>query len=509
MLWSTWLTANICMWMNDVAAAWLMTSLTTEPILVALVQSASTLPVFLLGVPSGALADILDRRRYLIVTQFWIAAVSVMLCLAMFTGILNAPLLLVLTFANGIGLAMRWPVYAALVPSLVPRQELASAIALNGVAMNVSRILGPVVAGAVIASAGSAYVFLLNAVLSIVVGLVLMRWRHEQKVSALPAEQFFGAIRVGMQYIRQSPNMHAPLLRVAMFFLFSQAPLALLPLVAKELPGGGAGTFTLLLAAMGTGAIVAALFLHRLRQLMTRDELVRNGTLLYAAGTLAVALAPNLYVAVPAMLAVGMAWISVANSLSVAAQMALPDWVRARGMAMYQMAMMGGAALGAALWGQVATFTDVRTSLVTAALAGVAGLLALRRFTVGGRAEEDLTPARLWKAPEVAIPFEQKQGPVLVTVAYQIDPARADEFLELMRESRRVWLRNGVLAWKLFRDTTDPGRYVEYFYDESWVEYLRRQDRVTASEFTLREKKRAFHIGDAPPLVSRYIAESV
>jgi MFS family permease len=509
MLWGTWLTANLCMWMNDVAAAWLMTSLTTEPVMVALVQSASTLPVFLLGVPSGALADILDRRRYLIGTQFWIATVGVVLCLTKFTGTLNALLLLVLTFANGIGLAMRWPVYAALVPSLVPRPELASAIALNGVAMNTSRVLGPVIAGAVIAAMGSAYVFLLNAVIAIAVGLVLVRWKHEQPVSPLPSERFFGAIRVGMQYIRQSPSMHAILLRIAVFFLQSMGLLALLPLVAKQLEDGGAGTYTVLLAAVGVGAIVTALFLPRLRQFMTRDELVRNGTLLYAGATLGGAFAPNLYLAIPAMLAAGAAWIAVANSLSVAAQMALPDWVRARGMSVYQMAMMGGSAIGAALWGQIASLTDLRTSLVAAAVAGVAGLAVTHRFKVGGRAEEDLTPVRLWKEPEVAIPFEQEQGPVLVTVEYRIDPARGAEFVDLMRESRRVWLRNGVLAWELFRDTTDPGRYIEYFIDESWVEYRRRQERVIASDIALRERKNAFHIGDTPPVVSRYIAEPV
>ena len=269
-------------------------------------------------------------------------------------------------------------------------------------------------------------------------------------MSPLPSERFFGAIRVGMQYIRQSPSMHAILLRIAVFFLQSTALLALLPLVARQLQDGGAGTYTLLLASVGAGAIVTAIFLPRLRQFMTRDELVRNGTMLYSAATLGAAFAPNIYLAVPAMLAAGAAWIAVANSLSVAAQLALPDWVRARGMSVYQMSMMGGSAIGAALWGQIASLTNVRTSLVAAAVAGVIGLLATHRFKVGGRADEDLTPARLWKEPEVAIAFEQEEGPVLVTVEYLIDPERSDEFVTLMRESRRVWLSNGVLAWSSF-----------------------------------------------------------
>ena len=510
MLWLTWLTSNVCMWMNDVAAAWLMTSLTSAPVMIALVQSAATLPVFLLGIPSGALADIIDRRRYFITTQFWVASVAIVLCLTALTGVLTAPLLLALTFANGIGLAMRLPVFAALIPGLVTRAELPNALALNGIAMNASRIIGPLVAGALISAAGSAYVFVLNAVLSIGAGIVLLRWRREeQKVSTLPAERFFGAIRTGLQYVRQSPVMHSILLRMAGFFLGSQAVMALLPLVAKGLPGGGAGTFTLLLASMGGGAIAAALFLPRLRQFMTRDELVRNGTLVHAAATLTVALAPNVYVAVPAMVAAGAAWISVANSLSVAAQMAVPDWVRARGMSAVQTAIMGGAAFGAAIWGQVATLTDVHTSLAIAAAAACAGLVAMRRFKVGGRAEEDLTPINLWKEPEVAIPLEPDQGPVLITVEYRIDPARAGEFAEVMRESRRSRLRNGAIAWGLFKDTADPERYVEYFVDESWTEYLRRHERTTAGDIALRERRESFHIGNSPPVVARFIAEPV
>ena len=509
MLWIIGMVANVSMWMNDVTAAWLMTSLTTSPALVALVQTASTVPVFLLGLPSGALADIVDRRRYLIFTQVWVAVIAVLIVVAMLSGTLSAPLLLFLTLANGIGLAMRWPVFAALIPELVPRSELPHALALNGVAMNVSRIIGPAAAGALIAGAGAQYVFMLNAVLSVVTTVALLRWRREEKVSALPSERMIGAMRVGVQHVVQSPHLQAILLRSAMFFLNSIALIALLPLLARELPGGDAGTFTVLLAAMGTGAVIAALLLPRIRSRMTRDELVRNGTLALAVAMLVVAYAPNVYVAVPAMLVFGMAWMSIANSLTVAAQMVLPDWVRARGMSIYQMALMGGSATGAAIWGQVATFTSVRTTLVLASAAAVGVLVALRRLHVGGRAEENLTPARLWTAPELAIPVEPEQGPVLVTVEYHIDPARKDEFVEVMRESRRVWLSNGLLAWQLFDDISDPGVLIEHLIDESWAEYVRRNERVSASYMLLRERKLGFHVGDEPPVVRRFVAEPI
>ena len=505
MLWLTWVAANTCMWMNDVAAAWLMTTLTTSPVLVALVQSASTLPVFLLGLPSGALADILDRRRYFMATQFWVAAVAVVLAFAIVSGGMTAPLLLALTFANGIGLAMRWPVFAAIVPELVSRPQLPAALALNGVAMNASRIVGPLLAGAIIASAGSAWVFVLNAVLSVLSGLVIMRWKREHIPSPLGRERLPSAMRVGVQFVRQSPRMRAVLWRISVFFLHATALMALLPLVAKGLEGGGAGTFTLLLASMGAGAIVAALFLPRLRQAMPRDVLVLRGTLLQAAAMAVMAIAPNIYVAVPAMVLAGMAWITTANSLSVSAQLALPNWVRARGMSIFQMSIMGATALGAAVWGQVATVTSVHLSLALAALTGVMAMALVQRLVTDRHMEEDLSPSQAFKAPVATTP--PQAGRVVVTIEYTIDPARAAEFRTLMQESRRSRLRQGALSCDLLHDLADPARYVEQIVDESWTEHLRRFDRVTASDVALRERKLAFHRGESPPAVVRYLVE--
>ncbi|MDB5746684.1 MAG: protein of unknown function DitE [Massilia sp.] len=506
MLWGTWMTANICMWMTDVAAAWMMTSLTTSPMWVALVQTAATLPVFLLGLPSGAFADILNRRRYFMATQFWIAAVASALCAFVLSGLVTPVLLLAMTFANGIGLAMRWPVYAAIVPDLVPRAQLPAALALNGVAMNTSRIVGPLVAGAIIASAGSAYVFLLNAALSVAAGFVIMRWKHEQVPSPLGRERLSSAIRVGVQYVRQSERMRSVLLRIALFFFHSTALLALLPLIARGMDGGGAGTFTLLLASLGAGAIVTTLFLPRIRQRMPRETLVLSGTLLQAGAMAVVALAPNIYVAVPAMFVAGTGLISTANSLTVAAQLALPDWVRARGMSIYQMSIMGAGASGAALWGQVATVGSVATSLLVAAASGAAAM-TIAHVRLGDRSlEEDLTPAGEFRLPQVAAP--PGPGRVEMTIEYCIDPGRAAEFCALMQESRRSRLRQGALAWELLCDTANMGRYVERIVDESWTEHLRRLSRITTSDVALRERKLAFHVGLAAPVVRRLLVTS-
>jgi len=507
-LWLAWLMANVCMWMNDVAAAWMMTSLSPNPVMVALVQTASTLPVFLLGLPSGAMADIVDRRQWFMGTQIWVTATATLLAVTAWLDALSAPLLLLLVFANGIGLATRWPVFAAIVPELVKRSELTTALALNGVSMNMSRIVGPIVAGGIIAALGSSYVFALNAVLSLVAWFIIWQWRSTPRVSALPGERFVGAMRVGLQYVTQSPGMRVVLLRIFVFFLQGTALIALLPLTARRFEGAGAGTFTFLLACMGMGAIAAALLLPRLRARLDYDGLVLWGTVINALAVVVVALAPSIWVAAPAMVAAGGAWISVANSLTVTAQLTLPDWVRARGMSIYQMALMAGSALGAALWGQVASMSSLRTSLLASAVLAMVGVVVLRRWRLGAHSEEDLTPQRILTEPVPAIPLQPTDGPVMVIVEYLIDDADAAEFAELMRESRRHRLQKGALSWGLFRDTGDPRRYIEYFVDESWVEHLRRFDRFTASEVRLREQRFALHRGEGPPKVSRYLAET-
>jgi MFS family permease len=506
MLWGVWLTANLCMWMNDVAAAWMMTSLTREPVWVALVQTASTLPVFLLGLPSGALADIVDRRRYFILTQFWVAGVAVAMSIVVLFDAMSPGLLLAMTFANGIGLAMRWPVFAAIVPELVPRAHLPAALGLNGIAMNASRIAGPLIAGAIIASIGTVYVFLLNALLSVAAGCVIMRWRREHIPDPLGRERLRSAMRVGLSFVRQSARVKAVLARIAVFFFHSTALLALLPLIARGLDGGangGAATFTILLACMGGGAIGAVLLLPRVRKLVTRDTLVWYGALLQAVTTLTVALSGNLALSMAAMILSGMAWITTANSLSVSIQMALPDWVRARAMAIYQMALMGASALGAAAWGHLASQSSVQASLLVAAASGALMMFIVLRVVQDRGEVEDLTPATPASTPVASIAPAQRR--IVVSIIYRIDPARAEPFIELMQESRRSRLALGALGWELLQDVNEPGLFIEQIIDESWTEHLRRFYRITEADVALRERRLEFHIGDGPPEVKRHV----
>ena len=508
-LWLAWLAANMTMWMNDVAAAWLMTSLTTSPVMVALVQTASTLPVFLLGLPSGALADILDRRRYFAATQLWVSVNALVLAGLSLAGLLTANMLLLLTFSNGVGLAMRWPVFAAIVPQIVSRAEMPAALALNGIAMNLSRVIGPVLAGALLAAFSPAVVFVLNTVLAAVAFVLILRWKSTPRSSALPGERFVGAMRVGLNFTAQSPRLKVIMLRIFLFFLQSTALVALLPLVARSLHGGGAGTFTVMMSCVGAGAIVAALYFPRLRQRFNRDQFVSGGTLIHAVLSCLIVGVAEIWVALPAMVVIGMAWISVANSLTISAQVAMPDWVRARGMSIYQMALMGGAAAGSLVWGQVASMVGVREAVFGAAAFGVVVLVLTRRLTVEGGAEIDFTPAPPRSAPSPSDTVGPDEGPVMVTLEYQIDPARAADFADVMQRTRRARLRQGALSWGLFRDVAEPGRYVEYFVDENWLEHQRRLERFTAFDADLRAQRLAFHLGAEPPQLHRYVGDHV
>jgi MFS family permease len=509
MLWLAWLAANMTMWMNDVAAAWLMTQLTTSPVMVALVQTASTLPVFLLGIPSGALADIVDRRRYFAGTQLWVSLNALLLAGLSLADALTANLLLGLTFVNGVGLAMRWPVFAAIVPEVVPKSQLSPAIALNGIAMNLSRVIGPVLAGVLLAAVNEAFVFVLNALLAGVAFVLILRWRSQPRTSALPGERFVGAMRAGLNYALQSPRLKLVLLRVFLFFLQSTALLALLPLLAKQRHGGGPALFTVMLACLGGGAVVAAFYFPRWRARWDRDRFVLVGTLTHAAVSLLAIYAPTLWLALPAMAVAGVAWISVANSLTLSAQAALPDWVRARGMAIYQMALMGGSAAGSLLWGQVAGWFSVPTSVACAAVFGFFVVVALRNLSLEVKADPDFTPQPLTMPLEPPRAVADEDGPVMTTVEYQIDATRMVEFFETMQRTRRARLRQGALSWGLFRDAADPGHVIEYFVDENWVEHLRRLERFSAFDAELRDERLAFHLATEPPRVKRYIGQSL
>ncbi|WP_029000970.1 MFS transporter [Azohydromonas australica] len=507
MLWLAWLTANVCMWMNELAAAWLMSTLSNDPVLVALVRTAATLPAFLLALPSGAMADIVDRRRWFIATQLWVTVVATLLAAAVWAGIIGPTVLLVFVLAYGAGLALRWPVYSAIVPELVPKEDLARAVALNGLAANAARTIGPMVAGALMAWLGTGWVFALNAVLSLASAAVIGQWRPAPRTSTLPVERFFGAMRVGLRYAAQSPPLRAVLWHSFAFSLQTTALLALLPLVAKSL-GGGETTYTLLMASMSIGAVGAAMVLPRWRSRIRPRSMVHACATVYAASAMTTAYVANTPIALVAMIPSGAAWMAVSNVLATSAQFALQDWVRARGMSMYLMTIMGGSAAGAALWGIVARYTDVPITLAISSVVGLALLWAIRHQHFSDNPTDEmkpLDPAAEWATYSTST---AQVGPVMVTIEYLIDPGDSSEFAELMQHSRRARLRGGALSWGLLQMVDDPCRYVEYFVDENWVEQTRRHQRLTKGDAQLRTRRRSLHRGTVPPRVTRYVMQT-
>jgi MFS family permease len=461
--------------------------------------------------PSGALTDLVDRRRILVAAHALMSVVGLVLGIALLAGLASPGILLAGAFAVGVTLALRLPAHSALVQEVLPRASLPRAVVWNGAAMNAARTIGPVIAGAIIASAGPAFAFLAMGVAMLVFTVVLARWpRPRAPASTLPSERFVGAMRVGLQFARETPAVRAALIRGGCYFLTAVALVALLPVVVRDRLGAGPNTYTLLFGLFGLGAVMLAFTIGALRGRLSRDGMIATGIVLQTAAAAAFALTTNVAVLAVAMVASGFAWISVAASLGVTAQLALPAWVRGRGLAAVQMAYMGGGTFGALLWGQIATTWDLQTAFAAAAVATAAvNFVLARRYPVSSLREENLTPSRHWREPEVATPVEHDEGPVQVMVEYLIEPKNADAFVELMQASRRARLRAGASSWALFRDPANPGRYVEQWVEESWLELLRYRDKATEGERELRDAKRAFHVGPDAPVRIVLVAEDV
>lgn len=504
-LWIATVVSNVGTWMHEVGAGWLMVTLNPNPMMVSLVQAAAALPIFLLALPAGALADIVDRRRYLIATQAWMLGCAALLAALTLSGRVDAWSLLLLTFALACGAAMMAPAWAAMVPELVPREELQPAIALNSMGVNVARALGPALAGVLVAAAGPAVAFALNAVSFLGVIVVLGRWRRAAKVNTLPAERFLGATRAGLRYVREAPRLQAVMVRALVFFAFASASWALLPLVASQ-AGGGAGVYGTLLACIGAGAVGGAMVLPRLRARLTRDALLRAATALYAVAMVALATGRSLAVLIPAMLMIGVGWLTVVSSLHVSAQTSVPAWVRARALSIYMVMFAAGMTGGSVLWGAVAARSGISIALIAAAAGAVAALAASWRVSLGGQDAVDRNAPVAWPEPETYGEIEPDRGPVLITVEYRVAQENGAVFIAAARDLRSIRRRDGAISWGLFHDAAEPERYVESFVVESWVEHMRQHQRATMADREVNERVRAFHLGPEPPRVSHLIA---
>ncbi|MEJ2603058.1 MAG: MFS transporter [Gammaproteobacteria bacterium] len=505
-LWTALLVSTVGSWMHETGAGWLMTSLAPDPVMVALVQAANLLPTFLLALPAGALADIVDRRRFLLFALSWLMVSAGILGILTLTGTITAWGLLAMTLAMGTGAAMMMPAFAAMIPDLVPRAELAAAVTLNGIAFNVSRAIGPVLAGLAIAAAGPGLVFTLNSISYLGVIAVLYFWRSERQPGTLPSERFFGAIRVGLRYARRSTALQVVIARGILYFVLVSAPLAFLPLIVRQEMGLGPDVYGRLLGAVGLGAVLVGLNLARIRRYTSDDQLAAVGSVGTIVATFALAFVRDPWLLAPAMLLLGASWISVLSTLQVVAQLSLPEWVRARGLAVFLASFMGTVAGASAFWGKIASLTSMSEALVYAGVTGIVGVflgvpLSIRRYA-------SADPTLITPVPDPNVPFTitQDQGPVLVELRYEIDPQDADDFAAAMEPVRKLRLRNGAITWGLFQDTEDERLFVELFVDESWVEHLRQHRRITRGDMEILADAYRYHRGAERPRVSHRIA---
>ncbi|MGK9171084.1 MFS transporter [Inquilinus limosus] len=498
-LWVATVVSNIGSWMYNAASGWLMTGLDPDPLIVSLVQVATALPMFLFALPAGALADIVDRRRLLIVMQIIVMLLSAGFALLVSAGAATPWLLLAFTFLVGVGGALVAPAWQAIVPRLVPPADLQPAVTLNSLGINISRAVGPALAGLVIAALGIAAPFWLNAVSYAGVILALLWWRPApQSTSRLPAERFGQAIRNGLRHARRNGPLRATLFRAVGFFLFASAYWAVLPLVARDQVAGGPELYGVLLGAIGAGAVGGAFLLPLVKARLGADRMVAAG----AAGT-AVALA--LYagarepaVALIASVLAGLSWIAVLSSLNVSAQMALPEWVRARGLAVFVTVFFGAMTAGSVIWGQAAALFGLPAALAAAAAGALLAIPLTWRWKLQTGAGADMTPSMHWPEPALSRQPEPDRGPVMITVEYRIDPTDRDAFLAALDRFAGQRRRDGAFAWCVFEDAAEDRRFVETFMVESWIEHLRQHERITNADRVLQDAVHRFHVAGRP-----------
>ena len=498
-IWIGTVISNIGGWMSSAASGWLMSSLDSTPLIVALVQVATSLPIFLLAIPAGALSDIVDRRKYLVAGELFIMGASIAFAVLVSRHLITPASLLLMTFITSVGSAMTAPAWQAVVPVLVPKSALTQAIALNSAGVNVSRAVGPALGGLLVSAFGIAAPFWIDAFSNAGVIGGLFSWQPPARGrGGLPPERFGSAIRAGLRHARYNPHLTATLIRAAAFFLFASAYWALLPLVARQQPDSSPALYGLLLGVIGAGAVGAAFTLVWLKERLGADGLLAAGTAGTAVATALFGLSHHVTVALVASLLAGAAWIASLSSLNVSAQVALPEWVRGRGLAVFVTVFFGFMSLGSLLWGAVGTLAGVSLALLLAAAGGLATIPLTWRWKLQTGAEADFSPSMHWQPPITLHTVEEDRGPVLVTVEYHIDPKNRAPFLRGLGRVAQERRRDGAYEWGLFEDPAQEGRFVETFLTDSWLEHLRSHERVTKADRILEQVVWRFQLDGIP-----------
>jgi MFS family permease/quinol monooxygenase YgiN len=508
-IWSGTVISNIGGWMSAAASGWLMASLNTDPLLVSMVQVATYLPLFLLAIPAGALIDMVDRRKFLVVGELAIMGVSIVFALLVSRHLITPASLLAMTLLVSVGSAATAPAWQAVVNQLVPSADLPAAVTLNSVGINVSRAVGPAVGGVIIEAFGIAVPFWLDAFSNAGVIAGLLWWRPAPKPAAhLPPEHFSSAVRAGLRHARFNPHLRATLIRATGFFVFASAYWALLPLVARTQIAGGAALYGILLGTIGAGAVGGAFLLPWLKSRLGADRLLASGAAGTAIATALFGVSHYAATAIAASLLAGISWIAAMSSLNVSAQVALPDWVRGRGLAVFVTVLFGAMSLGSAFWGEVAAMSGLPAALFISALGTVIAIPLTWRWKLQTGMGVDFTPSMHWPAPITTHEIEQDRGPVMVTVEYHIDPKKREAFLQALNRYAHVRRRDGAYDWRVFEDPAEEGRFVEAFMTDSWLEHQRQHERVTKADRVQEEAAKRFQIHGAPKTTHLIDAQS-
>ncbi|KRB87030.1 MFS transporter [Noviherbaspirillum sp. Root189] len=504
-LWAATVIGNTGSFIRDVASAWIMTDLSPSPAAVAMVQAAATLPVFLLAIPAGVLADILDRRKFLIGIQVLMACASIGLMLLSAAGLQSITSLVALTFLGGVGAALMGPTWQAIVPELVEKKDLKGAVALNSLGINIARATGPALGGLILSTLGAAFTYGIDVISYVFVIAALLWWRRPPAAQDALSERFLGAFRAGLRYARASRELHVVLARAFVFFALASSVWALLPLLARQLLGGGAGFYGILLGAVGLGAIGGAVVMPKLRARLNADGLLLAAAMVTATVMAFLSFAPPQWAAVIALLLLGAAWITALTTLNGVAQSILPNWVRGRSLAVYLTVFNGAMTAGSLGWGAVAQGIGVPYTLQVGAVGLVLAGLAAHRLKLP-RGEADLTPSNYWPEPLTAEPVEYDRGPVLIQIEYRIEPVERAAFIAAVTRLSAERRRDGAYAWGIAEDVAAPGLMLEWFEVESWAEHLRQHQRVSRADADIQAEVMRFHRGEGKPVVRHFLA---
>ena len=505
-IWIAGLVSNVGTWMQNVAGVWLVTTLTTSALLVALMQTATSLPAFLLSMPAGAMADLVDRRRLLLFTQGFMAAVAMGLgILTLFNGI-SAYGVLGFTFLLGMGAALNAPIWQSIATELVPRPSLPSAITLNGVSNNIARAIGPAIGGAIIAYYSSGWVFVLNGVSFLGTWAVVYFWKRQPTVTNGPAENFIGALRAGLRYVQYSPAIYGVLVRTFAFAFGAAAMWGLVSVVVARRLHLSSGHYGVMLSWLGAGAVTGALLMDRADSRLNFNQRVLLGVLAFVGTNAALALVSQIYVLYAVMFVSGIAWLLVMTSFSTTVQLSVPKWVQARVISVYMLVFQAGLSIGSLVWGELADHLSLQTSLLAAAGWMLASTLLAFPFPMRSAEGLNLDPADNRPHTAGEGPIDPDDGPVLVMIEYQVAPADWAAFHQAAEQLTRLRLRDGALRAGVFADVAVPTRISEFFYVATWGEHQRQHHRFTREDQVVEARVRRFHRGPDEPRVTHFLA---